>query len=780
MSKGNLVVNIVSVGQKIRRQEDKTLLLGRGQYTADRRFENQTYGFVLRSDHAHAEIKSIDCAEALAAPGVLAIFTADDLEADDVGTIPAVIPPIPALKNANIKQPQKALLAKDRVRCVGDPVAFIVAETIEQAMSAAELVNIDYSVLDAVVDTVAAISNPGPDLWDDIPGNICFETGFGDPSQTDEVFSKAEHVVSQRITVNRVAAAPMENRSTVSNYDAKTDRWTVYVPTQGVFSFKNAISKVFLKEDPEKFNVIAGEVGGSFGMKGTSPESVLTVWASRKVGRPVFWENSRSDSFRSDQMGRDKVYDAELALDSRGNFLGLRVQQYANLGNFLGPLGVFHSVFNMAGMIGVYKTPVASLQVRGIFTNTVITGPYRGSARPDSCYVMERLIDLAADHIGIDPAELRLKNLITSEQMPYMTPIGETYDCGDFTKLQTSAMQRANYAGFQKRKTESSETGMLRGIGIANNVESAGGPGSEFSTISFDEEGKLTVVCGTTDQGQGHRTMYKQVISEALSVDANDVTVIEGDTDKQESGGGTGGSRCSSMGTGAILTAAKDLVEEAKRIAALLMQTDVEKISFENGTLTATGSQQSMTLSELARSSYQPEVSKALGRPGLSVYSTYSGNSYNYPSCCQVCEVEINPATGVVELINHVAVADVGRIINPLLVDGQIMGGITQALGQVFMENHQCDEETGQLLSGSFMDYAMPRAEDFCEVDISYHPTFTENNPLGAKGVGEIGTASAMPAAVNAVLNALKDYNTRHLDMPLTSEKIWNSIVDGS
>ena len=767
---------IVSVGQAVPRHEDPELLRGDGRFTGDISLPNQSYGYMLRSPHAHARIKGIDTAAAAAATGVLLILTSADVEADGLGALPIMVPALPNIDPDKVFKPQRHALAIDAVRFVGDNIAFVVAETIAQAKDAAELIDVNYEVLPAITDTIQSADEAGPQIWEGCPDNLCFEHHFGDKEATDAAFAAADHVVKQRMTINRVAPSTMENRVTVADYDSAADRWTIHVPTQSAFGVRESLANKVFHEPEDKFHVITNKIGGSFGMKGLYPETICAVWASRKVGRPVRWENERSDSMVSDQAGRDKLVDAELALDKDGNFLGLRVHKLTNLGGYLGPMGLLHSNLNLSGMIGVYKTPVAYINTKGKFTNTCITGPYRGSGRPDACYVIERLIDIAARELGMDRAELRSKNLIPGAAMPYKTPVGATYDSGNFQALQKDALARIDYTNFETRRAEAKVRGRLRGIGIANNVENAAPPGAEYSTIRFAEDGSVTVISGTTDHGQGHATLYAQVVSERLGMDPERITVIEGDTDAQENGRGTGGSRVSSYGSNAAGNAAAGIIEKGKQIVSELLETAVVDIEFESGNFVVAGTDRSVSLDEVVQASFDPAKLPAGLEPGLSHYASYEGKVPNYPSGCHACEVEVDPETGKLEIVVYLAVSDVGRVINPLLVKGQIMGGIAQGAGQSMMESIHYDPESGQMQTGTFLDYPMPRAGDFCDVEIADHPTLTQTNLLGVKGVGEVGTASAMPVVVNAAMDALSPLGVRHLDMPLTPVKLWEAI----
>jgi carbon-monoxide dehydrogenase large subunit len=728
-------MGIVSVGQSVPRYEDPYLLRGEGQFTADVTLPNQTYGYVLRSPHAMARINGIETAKALAAPGVLLVLTGADMEADEIGPLPNIMPPLPNIDYDQMFVAKRYILATDMARLAGHEVAFIVAETLAQARDAAELVEVDYEPLDALTNSFDVAA--GAPRYADKPDNLAFDNNFGDKEATDAAFETAAHVIKHRLTVNRVAPSPIETRVTNASYDAATDRWTAYVPTQGPFAMRGVLAGQIFKTDASKFHLITGNMGGSFGMKGFSVESILAIWATKRIGRPVKWENDRTDSMHSDQHGRDKVVDAELALDADLNFLGLRVASLANMGAFFGPMGMMHTHLSLIGLINVYKTPCIHINVKGAYSNTSPTGPYRGSNRPDSTFIMERMIDVAARQLDIDPIELRRRNVIPADAMPYKMPLGTIYDSGDFGSNMDKALAGIDHAGFPARKAGTEKNGKLRGFGLANNVEQAVGIGQEFVTYRFAENGDLTIIAGTSDQGQGHPTMYRLLASDQLGIDTGRITVIEGDTDSQEAGGGF------------------------QQMA---------------GNFTVAGTDKSVSLDAVVAASFDTANLGDGMEPGLEEYANYEGKKANYPNGCHVVEVEVDPDTGRAEIVKYVAVNDVGTVLNQLTFRGQILGGIGQAVGQALMENVAYDDDTGQLMTGSFLDYAMPRGNDFCAIQIIDNPHPTDSNPLGAKGAGEVGCACSMPAVVNAVMDALAPLGITHLDMPLTPDKIWAAI----
>ena len=773
-------MGIVEVGQSVSRYEDPTLLRGEGCYTSDRSLPGEAHGYVLRSPHAFAKINGIDTTAAKAAPGVLAVLTGADMEADELGPLPVVIPPIPGLDADSMFIAKRSVLATDMARMAGHEIAFVVAETLAQARDAAELIEVDYEPLDALTDS-AALAGGAP-RYADRPDNLAFDNDYGDAEATEKAFAAADHVVKHRLTVSRVAPATIENRNTIADYDADTGRWTLYLPTQGPFAMKGVLANQIFHTEPENFRIITGNMGGSFGMKGFYAESILTIWAAKKVGRPVRWENERSESLHTDHHGRDKVVDAELALDKDGKFLGVRVHSVANLGAFFGTTGMMHTNLSLIGMVNVYTTPACYFNIKGAYSNAAPTGPYRGSNRPDSTFIMERLIDVAANQVGIDRIELRRRNVIPADAMPYTIPLGTIFDSGDFGSNMDKALAAADYDSFETRRQESEARGKLRGFGLANNVEQAAGVGQEFVTYHFNPDGTLSITAGTTEQGQGHPTMYAVLASDQLGIDTDDISVLEGDTDAQSAGGGTGGSRVSVMGSNAARLAGDGIIEKGRHIAGNVLEAATADIEFADGTFTVAGTDKSVSLADVVKASFDPANLPDGAEPGLEDYATYEGKAANYPNGCHICEVEVDPDTGATEIVGYVAVNDVGTVINQLTFRGQILGGIGQATGQALMENVAYDPATGQLQTGSFLDYAMPRGGDFCNIQIIDNPHPTKNNPLGAKGAGEVGCACAMPAVANAIIHALEPYGITHLDMPLTPAKVWTAIneADGA
>ncbi len=761
----------------VARTEDPRLLTGRGRYIDDVQLPNMAYGYLLRSPHAHARIVRIDAKAAKAAPGVLDIITGTEYVAEGFGNMPLVPVVSPGLDADKVFKAVHRPLATDRVRHVGDGVAYVVAETREQAKNAAELIEVEYEPLPATTDTAHAADDDAALVWDGCANNNAYRFTQGDPKATDEAFAKAAHVVKQRMRINRLSANPMETRGIVADYDAKADFCTVYLGNQNAFGARLQIAEGLLHLPKEKFRVIAGDVGGSFGMKGAMyAEYPLTVWASWRLGKPVKWVSERSEAFLSDAHARDKWVDAELALDKDYKFLGMRVHALSNVGAYYSTMAYFPIVGSTSGLAGSYRTPAIHFRATAVFSNTNPTTPYRGSGRPDASFICERIVDFAARELGLDPAELRARNFIQPEDMPFQTPLGAKYDSGDFPKNQEIALAKADYAGFPGRRREAEKRGKLRGIGIGNNVEGAAPPGQEVARIEINDNGAATLFVGSTDQGQGHATMYTQIACEQLGLDPDQVRVTEGDTGTLETGGGTGGSKVSALGAGAVFEATRLLLEKGKKIAAHVLEASDSDISFADRAFSVSGTDRSLTLGEIARIARDPAKLPSGTEPGFGATGTIKTTSPTYPSGCHVCEVEIDKETGKVAIVRYVAVTDVGRAINPNQTNGQVMGGVVQAVGQVLSENIAYDPETGQLLSGSFMDYGMPRGESMCRIECYDNPVPTKINPLGVKGAGEIGAGCGVPAVMNAVADALSPLGIHHIDMPCTPERVWRAI----
>ena len=768
-----------AIGQGVPRFEDPRLVKGAGRYVGDMVLPGMAFGHVLRSPHAHARIRSIDVGAARAAPGVLAVLIGADWQASGFGDLP-----VPGgLKRRDgsplYRSPYPAL-AKERVRWVGDYVAFVVAETSHQALDAAELIEVDYEPLPAITSAVDAVAPGAPLVFDDCPNNICFVQLEGDKAVTDAAFARADHVVKHRFVINRVTAASMEPRGSIGVYHPAEGRYTIYTTLQRTHTFREELAKFVLRLPENKVRVVAGDIGGSFGMKSAVYNEVgLVLLAARAVGRPVKWISTRSEAFLGDAQARDNVTDAEMALDREGNFLAVRVKTIANVGAYL-QVGGQSFIANIGTLAGVYRTPALHADITAVFTNTNPVRPYRGNGRPEAAYVIERLVDLAADELGFDPVELRRRNTIPPEAMPFRTGLTFTYDSGDFARNMDMALELADFTGFEKRRAEAERRGRLRGIGISNTIERAAAPSYEGAEIRFDRSGAATLLCGTVNQGQGHETAFKQIVCDRLGLDPRAVQYLQGDTDQVFFGEGTGGSRSASIGGSACLLASEKILVKAKAIAAHLLKVPPDDMKFADGIFSSPKTNETLTINEVAKAAAIPSRLPQDMEPGLTATAVFNVAVDNFPNGCHVCELEIDRDTGVIEIVRYSVVDDVGTVINPLLVKGQIVGGVAQGVGQILMEDIAFDASSGQLVSGSFMDYALPRADNLSNVEVKSNPVPTPTNPLGVKGCGEAGCVGAMPAVANAIVDALAPLGVRQIEMPATPERVWRAINNAS
>jgi len=764
-----------SIGQSVLRREDPRLLTGRGRYYDDLKLADQLHAAIVRSPHAHADIRGIDARAALQMPGVHAVLTGRDYEADDIGTMPSMAP-YKRRDGSPMYLPHRPAIAVERAMHVGYPVAVVVADTLEQARDAAERVEVDYAPRAAVVSAYDAFQPGAPQLYDDCPNNEAYFYQAGDKAAVDAAFVKAAHVVEQRLVINRVTANTLEPRGVTGEYDVGTGRYTLHCGFQRPWLFRNAIAETTLKIPETQLRLITGDIGGSYGLRGSVyPEIILMLWAARRVGRPVKWLCTRSEAHISDDDARDNIVDAALALDRDGKFLAVRIRSFGNLGAFVSFRGAMPPVVNIGTVVGTYSTPALHVAVSGMLTNTHCTSPYRGAGRPEASYMIERLIDVAADELQIDPAELRRRNTIPPSAMPYKTPLTFTYDSGRFEENLTRAMKLADWQGFEARRKEAAKRGKLRGIGISNTIEQAADPTIETAEIRFDPLGGMTFVTGSISHGQGHATIQTQILVDRLGVDPEQIKFVQGDTEAVAFGMGTGGSRSTTMSGGAIVMVADKVIAKAKKIAAHVLEASEGDMEFKDGRFTIAGTDRGIGIHQVAKAAFDlGKLPKGM-EPGLYETATYRASSGNFPNGAHVCEVEIDPETGVTTLAGYWVVDDVGTVINPMLVKGQIMGGIAQGIGQVLMEDKAYDA-AGQVIAGSFMDYAMPRAENFCPVTIEDNPVPTPTNPLGVKGAGEAGTVGSLSAGVNAIVDALSIYGIRHIDTPCTPFRIWNAI----
>jgi aerobic carbon-monoxide dehydrogenase large subunit len=759
-----------AIGQGVPRFEDPRLVQGRGRYIDDVVYPGMAFGVVLRSPHGHAKILSIKTDTAKAAPGVLAVITAADWKKAGLGELPSH----DGLKRRDgspMFKPSYPVLAQDRVRWIGDPVAFVVAETAAQAADAVELIEVDYEPLPAVVSTAKATEPAAAKVWEGCADNISFVELIGDKAATDAAFANAAHVAKHRFVINRVTAAAMEPRGAVGVYLPAEDRYIVHTPAQRAHPYRNEIAKV-MKVAESKVRVICIDVGGSFGMK--TPvfnEAPLAMFAAKLTGRAVKWMSTRTEAFLSDAQARDNVTEAELALDKDGHFLAMRVKTVAAIGAYLqNNMPAF--VLNAGTLAGVYRIPAMHVDITGVFTNTNPVRPYRGNGRPEAGYVIERIVDVAADELGIDPAELRRRNYISSQQMPFKTALTFTYDCGEFEKNMDLALELADIKGFKRRRDESRKRGKLRGLGISNTIERAAAGGTEGAEVRFDRGGTATLFSGSMTAGQGHETVFKQLVCDRLGLNPDEVRYVQGDTDEVFYGEGTGGSRTSTMSSAAFTMATDKVIEKAKAIAAHALKVDAADINFADGVFSSPKSNRTMTIKEVAIDAANPAKIPAAMEPGLLATAVYKAKAQNYPNGCHVCELEIDRETGEVQIVRYSVVDDVGTVLNPLLLHGQIHGGVAQGAGQVLMEDIHFDA-SGQLVTASFMDYAMPHAHNLSDIEVESNPVPTKTNPLGTKGAGEAGNVGALPAVANAVVDALSEFGVRHVEMPATPERVW-------
>ena len=772
------------IGQPVPRNEDPVLLQGRGRYTDDINLPGQLWCVMVRSPYAHGVIRGIDTSAAKAVPGVVAVFTGADLEAAGYGALRCTLP----FRNRdgspliNIERPA---LATDKVRFVGDPVAFVVAETRAAARDGAEAVLLDIDILPAVTEASADAAPGAPQLYDHVPGNVVLDFHYGDSARVAEAFARAAHVTRLGIRNNRVIVCAMEPRSAIGEYDPATGRYTLHVGCQGVFGLRAQMANDILKVPVDKVRILTGNVGGSFGMKASAyPEYPCLLHAAKVLGRPVKWTDERTGSFLSDQHGRDHEVTAELALDEEGRALAVRLTAYANMGAYLGTVAPLMGTGNFVKNIqSNYATPLIEVQTKCVVTNTTPVSAYRGAGRPEGNYFMERLMEQAARETGRDPVALRKLNHIRPDQFPFHAASGSVYDSGDFSNLLEEALRAADWDGFEARRAESRARGRLRGRGIGNFLECTAPPMKEQGEIVFNEDGTVTIVTGTLDYGQGHWTPFAQVLYQTLGVPFEAIRLVQGDSDRLIAGGGTGGSKSLMASGAAIVEAARQVIEKGRLAAAHVLEAAPSDIEFERaadgtGRFVIAGTDRAIGIMELAarlraeRDRLPPEAPHS-----LDVRHVFDQAPMAFPNGCHICEVEIDPETGVTEVVRYVSVNDFGVIVNPLLAEGQAHGGIAQGIGQALMERVAYSEE-GQLLSGSYQDYALPRASDVPFFGFLSHPSPCRTNPLGAKGCGEAGCAGSLPAVMNAVVDALSEYGITHIDMPATPEKVWRAIQE--
>jgi carbon-monoxide dehydrogenase large subunit len=762
------------MGQPVRRVEDARLITGDGRYTDDITPDNCSYAFMVRSPYGHARIGSIDVAAAMAIEGALLVLTAADLSG--IGTIPCPVD-LPGPGGRPMTKPARPLLARDKVVHVGEGVAMVVAATPEAARDMAEALFIDWQDLPAVTDMRQAISPGAPQIHEGAPDNICFDWTLGGKDATEAAFASARHRVALDLVNSRLVSNAMEPRNAIGEWDGS--RYTLTTSSQGVHILQKTFAAV-LGVQADALRVLTPDVGGGFGTKiFPYPEQGLVLIAARRLNRPVKWTGERPDSFLADAHGRDNLTHAELALDDDGRILALSVDTLANLGGLLSPYGPFVATNAGCGMLcGVYDIPAAHVRVRGIFTNTTPVDAYRGAGRPEAAYVIERMMDAAALHLGLSPAEIRRRNFIRPEQMPYTTALGQTYDSGDFRQNLEDALRYGDAAGFEMRRAEAKARGRLRGIGLSTYIEACAGGGPETSRLTVDESGRVTLLIGTQSNGQGHETAYAQLVADRLDLTPSDIVTIQGDTDRIATGGGTGGSRSVPVGGASADLAAVALIEKGKRLAAHYLEAAAADIEFNGGRFIIAGTDRSLRWHEVAARAAKGDLppDEAEGFEGS---GSFKPPASTYPNGCHLVEVEIDPETGATSVERYTIVDDFGTIVNPLLLAGQVHGGVAQGLGQALMEAIVYDGN-GQLLTGSLTDYAMPRADSLPLIDFHTNVVPCRTNPLGVKGAGEAGTIGATPAVMNAVLDALRPAGVTHIDMPATPLRLWQALAEAA
>lgn len=772
-SEAALALTKFGVGQPVRRTEDPKLVRGEGRYTDDINLPGQAYAVMVRSSVAHGIIRSIDTAAAKAMPGVKAVLTGADLAA--YGGLKCNLP-LKSRDGSPIRYTPRPALSADKVRYVGDPIACVVADTIAQAKDAAEAVVLDIEPLAAVMSARDAAAPGAPQVWDDVPGNLALDYHYGDSAKVADAFAGAAHVVKLPLVNQRLVVNSIEPRSAIGEFAPDDGKWTLHSCSQGVFGLKNMLRDI-LGAPAENVRILTGNVGGSFGMKAAAyPEYVCILHAARLLGRPVKWTDERSGSFVSDHHGRDFDMTMEVAFDKRGLIQAVRLSGYGNLGGYCAAFGPLLPTANVTkNTIGMYRTPLLEVATKCVFSNTTLVSAYRGAGRPEGAYHMERTLDYAASALGIDRFELRRRNFIRAKEIPFTTAAGLVYDSGDFPGLFDQALEAADAKGYKQRKRDSKKAGKLRGIGVGCYVETTAAGTTEMGGIRFNDDGTVTIVTGTLDYGQGHAATFAQVLTDKLGVPFDRIKLLQGDSDELVIGGGTGGSRSAMASGTAIMGASDKVIEQGKRIAAHVLEASAGDIEFSNGRFVIAGTDRAIGIMELADRLRAGLTLPAGETATLDVTHVTEAVQGTFPNGVHVAEVEVDPDTGLARVVKYTAVNDFGTVINPMLVEGQIQGGVMQGLGQALLEGAFYDSE-GQLLTGSFMDYAMPRAHDAPGIIVSNRPMPTKTNPVGAKGCGEAGCSGGLPTVMNALIDALSDLGIRHIEMPATPSRIWHAI----
>ena len=770
------------IGAAVARKEDYRFLTGQGKYTDDITRPGQAHAVFVRSVVAHGNLRSVDTESARALPGVVAVFTGDDLEG--VGGVPCGFAP----DGGPMNEPVHPVLAQGKVRFVGDMVAMVVAETLQQARDAAEAVAVDYEELPAVINMETALAEGTPVIHD-LDDNSCFIWGIGDAEATDAAFAKADHVTTLELVNNRKCPNAMEPRAAIGEFDPATDSYTLYTSSQNPHVIRLLMGAFVLGIPEHKLRVVAPDVGGGFGSKIPNyAEEIAVTWAAKQVGRPVKWTAERTESFLSDTHGRDHITRAELACTADGEFLGLRVRTTANMGAYLSAFAPLIPTYLYGTLLaGLYTTPAVRCDVTGVFTNTAPVDAERGAGRPEAAYVVERLVEMAARELGIDPAEIRRRNFIPADAFPYQTPVVLQYDSGNYEPVLDRVLELAEYDGFEARREEAKGRGRLRGIGIAGYIEACGVAPSnvagiigaraglfEAAQVRVHPTGSVTVYTGSHSHGQGHETTFAQIVSDQLGIPFENVEVVHGDTAQIPFGMGTYGSRSLAVGGSAIARAVEKIVDKARKIAAHALEASEADIDFEAGEFRVRGTDRSIAFGNVALTAYVPHhYPLDVLEPGLDETAFYDPVNFTFPGGCHICEVEVDPETGRTQIVNWNAVDDFGKVINPMIVDGQVHGGIAHGVGQALLEECIYDEESGQLLSGSFTDYCIPRADDLPGFHVETTETPCPHNPLGVKGAGEAGAIAAPAALINAITDAI---GVAHVDMPATPEKVWAAL----
>ncbi|MBV9861635.1 MAG: xanthine dehydrogenase family protein molybdopterin-binding subunit, partial [Alphaproteobacteria bacterium] len=782
---------MATIGEPVRRKEDYRFLTGQGMYTDDINRPGQLHAFILRSPHANARIEAIDPSAALAAPGVVAVFTGKDMAADEIGGLPCGWL-VHSKDGAPMAEPPHPPLVLDRVRHVGDQVAVVIAESLAQARDAAEQIRIDYAVEPAAVEAAEALKSGAPQVWDQAPGNLCYDWHLGDLAAVDAAMARAPRVVRLDLTNNRLVPNAMEPRAAIGEFNRATGEHTLYTTSQNPHVIRLLMGAFVLHIPESRLRVVAPDVGGGFGSKIYHyAEEAIVTWAAGKVRRPIKWTAERGESFMSDAHGRDHVTHVELGMDEQGKFLALKVSTIANMGAYLSTFATCIPTYLYGTLLaGTYTTPAIYVETKAVFTHTVPVDAYRGAGRPEATYLLERIVDVAADELGVDPAELRRRNFIPADAFPYQTPVALQYDSGDYGATLDLALQAADYAGFEVRRQQAAGQGKLRGIGIATYIEACGiAPSAvvgslgaraglfECAQLRVHPTGSVTLLTGSHSHGQGHETTFAQLVADGLGIPIDAVEVVHGDSGKIPYGMGTYGSRSLAVGGTAIVKAMDKVVAKGRKIAAHLLEAAEADVEFKDGKFRVAGTDREKTFAEIALTAYVPHnFPHEELEPGLDETAFYDPKNFTYPSGAHIAEIEIDPDTGHVTVVNFTASDDFGNIINPMIVAGQVHGGLAQGIGQAVLEGCVYDQQTGQLLTGSYNDYAMPRAADLPAFELSTNTTLCAHNPLGVKGCGEAGAIGAPAAISNAIVDALKAYGVRHIEMPATPEKLWRTI----